>query len=252
MRSALTILALLGAFPLFSQQEFRVQVAAFADTISANYFRDRGLPGVYENTDQHGIHRFFLGTYASREAAEIAQADLINKGFPNAQILDLEEQKALCGIPCPYFSGNTVYAEDSASRDAVRTIYFDFGKSTLSVESMGVLEEVFRKMKANPKLRLAVLGHSDAVGPAKQNLEMSIRRARMARNHIISRGIHSTRINVKVYGEAMPVEENTIPTDQPFQGKGTPPDGKKSDRRVVLVLIDEGGEVAQPSKIGKR
>ena len=249
MRPALTLFALLGALQLFSQQEFRVQVAAFADTISANYFRDRGLAGVYENTDQHGIHRFFLGNFSDRFEAEKTQNELIEKGFPNAQVIDLEEQKALCGTPCPYFSPNSVYAEDSASREAVRTIYFDFGKSTLSVESMAVLEEVYRKMKANPNLRLAVLGHSDAVGPAAKNLEMSIHRARMARNHLISRGIHATRINVKVYGEAMP--EESAPATPGF-GKDTPPDLKKSDRRVVLVLTNEAGEVAQPVSTRRR
>ncbi len=224
-------------------------MAAFADTISANYFRDRGLAGVYENTDQHGIHRFFLGTYANREEAEKAQIGLIDQGFPNAQIIDLDEQRALCGIPCPYFSPNSVFAEDSISRDAVRTIYFDFGKSTLNVESMGVLEEVFRKMKSNQKLRLTVLGHSDAVGPRQKNLEMSIHRARMARNHLISRGIHAARINVKVFGEAKP---DKIEVPNPGFGKDTPPEAKKSDRRVVLVLTDENGQVVQPSEIGSK
>ncbi len=252
MRSTLTLLAaLIWASTVFcqSQQEFRVQVAAFGDTLSANYFRDRGLPGVFENTDQMGVHRFFLGSYANREEAEKVQLDLINKGFPNAQVLDLQEQKALCGIPCPYgFSGSgPIFVEDPIMRDAVRTIYFDFGKSTLSVESMGTLEEVFRRMKENPRLRLMVLGHSDASGPADKNLEMSIRRARMARNHLISRGVHSSRINVKVYGEAMPDDKPT----EPGFGKDTP-DSKKSDRRVVLVLTDEAGEVAQPAPVKRR
>jgi outer membrane protein OmpA-like peptidoglycan-associated protein len=246
MRLTLTFCALFGAFFVFGQQEFRVQVAAFADTLSSNYFRDRGLAGVYENTDQHGIHRFFIGAFANRMEAEKTQLDLVEKGFPNAQIIDLAEQKALCGVPCPYFSANTMFASDTVvSKDAISVIYFDSGKHIVNSDGMKVLDEIFRKMKANPNLRLSVLGHSDAMGSAKLNLEMSIRRARMSRNLLISKGIHATRIKTKVFGESMPLAESMAILEEPF-GKDARTT-QRSDRRVVLVLTDESGELATPN-----
>jgi outer membrane protein OmpA-like peptidoglycan-associated protein len=242
MRLTLTFCALFGAFSVFCQQEFRVQVAAFADTLSSNYFRDRGLAGVYENTDQHGIHRFFIGAFSNRMEAEKTQLDLVEKGFPNAQIIDVAEQKALCGTPCPYFSANTMFASDTVvSKDAISVIYFDSGKHTINSEGMKILDEIFKKMKENTNLRLSVLGHSDAMGSAKLNLEMSIRRARMARNLLISKGIHSTRIKTKVFGESMPVAAATTIADVNL-GKDDR-SNQRSDRRVVLVLTDESGEL---------
>lgn len=244
MRETLLVcLALVLNISVKAQQEFRVQVAAFADTLASNYFVDRGLQGVYENTDQHGIHRFFLGSYATREAAEKIQIDLLGRGFPNAQIIDLEEQRALCGTPCPYFSDKTIFASDSTSKEAVKVIFFDFGRASLSQESLGVLDDIFKTMNANPNLRLSILGHADAIGSAKGNLEISIRRARMARNHLISRGLHAEKMKAKVYGEALPVSVN-----EDSLGKDSP-EGRKFNRRVVLVLTDETGEIRGDSSM---
>ena len=237
MRETLLALALDLNISLRAQQEFRVQVAAFTDTLASNYFLDRGLTGVYDNTDQHGIHRFFLGTYRTREQAEKVQRTLLDKGFPNAQIIDLEEERALCGTPCPYFSKTTIYASDSTTKDAVKCIFFEFGRASLSTESMKVLDEVFLKMKQNPNLHLSILGHADAVGTPEQNLAISIRRAKSVRNELINRGLAFDHIKVKVFGEAMPVSVN----EDQF-GKDSP-QGRKYNRRVVLVLTDPSGEI---------
>jgi len=82
-----------------------------------------------------------------------------------------------------------------------------------------------------------VQGHTDARGSAEFNLALSIRRARTARNYLVAKGIHSKRIKVKVFGESTPVAIN-ISVDGTDE-----PDGRKYNRRAVLVLTDQYDEV---------
>lgn len=218
-------------------QDFRVQAAAFADSVPSVYFRDRGVTNVIASVDQNGIYRYFVGSYKTREDAEVIQQQLIAKGFPHASIIDLEEQRALCGVGCPYFTGNRVFTKEAAQETTVRNIYFDFGRYSLSADAKAELERVYEAMKENPNLKLKILGHTDAVGSAQANIQLAASRSRAARNYLIYKGIRADRMFIKVFGESDPAADNSD-----FDGNDLP-DSRKWNRRVVLALMDDKGEV---------
>lgn len=238
LRNTLFVLAIVcGAmFTPCQAQNFRVQAAVYNEPVSPSYFQDRGVQHVMENTDNNGFYRYFVGSYNTREEAEAVQTQLIQKGFPNATILDLEEQRALCGTPCPY-SGKRLFVRDTAQSETVRNLYFDYNKSSLSLESKAELDKVFKHMKENPDTKLQILGHTDSKGSAEYNIALATRRARAARNYLIEKGIHQTRLHIKVFGEFNPEDSSMDMTNQQS------PDAAKYNRRVTLAFVSPEGEV---------
>jgi outer membrane protein OmpA-like peptidoglycan-associated protein len=218
-------------------QDFRVQVAAYADSMPSSYFREKGLTSVIATYDQIGLYRYFAGSYKTREAARFAQEEVIGKGFPHAQIIDLEEQRILCGVDCPYFRNGVVFVKDTTQDQTVRNIYFDFGRYSLSAESKTELNVVVQWLKDDKNAKLGILGYTDGIGSAQANIELATNRARSARNYLINRGIRADRMFIKVFGEADPDAPNADDTGNDL------PENRKWNRRVALAILDESGEV---------
>lgn len=218
-------------------QDFRVQAAAFADSVSMDYFKSRGVEKILLSYDQMGLYRYFVGNYNTREEAAKVQEELVAKGFPNAAIIDLAEQRILCGANCPYFREGMVFVQDAAQKGSVFNIFFDFGRYSLNPDSKEELNKVYETMKSDLTLQLKLLGHTDAIGDKDSNLKLAANRARSARNYLLNKGIRADRMFIKVFGEAEPIADN-----KEFDGKDRP-DARKLNRRVTLALINAEGEV---------
>ena len=237
-----TLSLLFGPFLLAAPalaQDFRVQAAAFADSVPIAYFKTRGVEKVLLSHDQMGLYRYFVGTYNTREEAAKMQADLVSKGFPNAAIIDLAEQRILCGANCPYFRENMIFVQDSN----VYNIFFDFGRYSLNAEAKAELEKVFQAMRADLSTKLTLLGHADAIGNKDANIKLSANRARSARNYLLNKGIRSERMSIKVFGESDPIAPNKDDIDNTDR-----PEARKLNRRVTLALRDEKGEIKAAEK----
>lgn len=242
MKYTATLLLYFISFAGMTAQEFRVQIAAYAEAVPDTFFRDKGVPNVIASSDQMGMYRYFAGSYNTREEADKVQQEMIGKGFPYASVIDLEEQRVLCGANCPYFrSGGPVYVKDPKREATLQNIYFDFGRSSLNAESKEVLNTVGEKLKQNPNLKLKLLGYTDGVGSAQANMQLAASRARSARNYLINKGIRADRMFIKVYGESDPEYDNA---EEVGEGKMEDlPENRKWNRRVVLAIIDDAGEI---------
>jgi outer membrane protein OmpA-like peptidoglycan-associated protein len=232
-----SLLVCFACFATVSAQNFQVQIAAYPDTVALSDFKEKGLPNVYHLLDQNGLYRYFAGTYTTREEAEVIQRATIEKGFQASTIIDLEEQRALCGTPCPYFKGGTTFTEDPAQSATVRNLYFDYSKSSLSKEARAELDVVYQTMKKSPSSSLKILGYTDGMGSPSFNIQLATRRARAARNYLIEKGLHADKMYIKVFGELDPQKPNSDDL-----GKDSP-ESRKWNRRVVLAVIDASGEV---------
>ncbi len=225
-----------------SAQEFRVQIAAYAEKMPDTFFTAKGIQHFVATHDQMGMYRYFAGSFATREEADEVQQEMVGRGFPFASVVDLEEQRVLCGTNCPYTrNGRPVVPKDPNKEMTVRNIYFDFGSANLSDESKGELNKIGEKLKGNTNLKLKILGHADAVGDAKSNMELAATRARTARNYLINRGIRADRMYIKVFGESAPEVANSEEDNDGKKGEDLP-ENRKWNRRVVLALTEEQGE----------
>jgi flagellar motor protein MotB len=103
-------------------------------------------------------------------------------------------------------------------------IYFDFARSTLRSESQPVLQEIAAAMKAHPDWKLIINGHTDNIGAAAENLELSQQRALAVRKALVEQFmIDAARLSTDGFGASQPKESND--TEQ----------GRARNRRVELV-----------------
>lgn len=216
-------------------QDFRVQITARVEPVPDEYFKQHGVEKYFSSTDQLGLYRYFAGAYKTRDEAELVKKEMMAKGFPYAYVIDLAEQRILCGAGCPFFRNGMVYVEDTSKMH--RTIYFDFGRYSLTPDAKLKLQEIAEIMQSNPKLRLKIMGHTDAVGSAKSNAMLSANRARSARNYLIAKNIRADRMYIKVMGESDPLGDN-----QTIDGEDLP-ENRRFNRRVVLAVVNETGEI---------
>ena len=215
-------------------QDFRVQIAAYADSMPLAYFKSRGLERVLVSTDQMGLYRYFAGTYQNREQADAKLKEIIAKGFPNAVIVDLEEQRALGGATCPYNRPNRpIFLENIDDKTNAYYLYFELGSASLSAETYAEIDRVEQGLKANLKLSLQIIGQTDGLGDAAVNQELATSRARAVRNYLITKGIRTDRMTIKVYGEGAAA----LPNKDEISLKDLP-ENRKWNRRVVLIVSE--------------
>jgi outer membrane protein OmpA-like peptidoglycan-associated protein len=107
---------------------------------------------------------------------------------------------------------------------AVYGIYFDTGKSTLKPESQTTLQEIAKLMKADPSIKLYVVGHTDNTGLFDANMKLSMDRAAAVVNSLISQfSVNAVRLKACGNGPTAPVASNDTE------------EGKALNRRVELV-----------------
>jgi outer membrane protein OmpA-like peptidoglycan-associated protein len=213
-------------------QPYRVQLAAYVEKVPFSYFSEAHIFGVYMLTDQNNIYRYYIGEFRERAEADLLVKEARKQGFANAYVIDIEEQRQLCGKPCPYISPSSTYSDESTEILNLQNVFFGFNQSILTMESKRALDKVATVLKANSHLKVLVSGHTDSKGSAEYNISLSKRRARNSRNYLINRGIKSSRIKAEVFGESIPEKEN-----MDSSGKDDP-EGRKFNRRVVLAIYD--------------
>lgn len=202
------IIAILLSVKSATAQNFTVQAAAFADSVSSSYFADRGVVDVRVERGSNGFYKYFVGNYALREQAETVKQLLVERGFNYASIVDLEAQRALSDAHCGYYTGLAVLRQFEDPDSPVRVIYFEKDKTTLSAQARSELDRFYVKMKADPALILRVMGFNDSEAEAEESQRLSAERARSARNYLISKGIRADRMIIEAYGESDPLVPN--------------------------------------------
>jgi outer membrane protein OmpA-like peptidoglycan-associated protein/tetratricopeptide (TPR) repeat protein len=107
----------------------------------------------------------------------------------------------------------------------LNNIFFETDKAELLPASQVELRKLLLFLKQNPQARIEVRGHTDNVGTAAYNLDLSRRRAEAVRRYLVKNGIVITRIAAQGYGETLPVAPND--TDA----------GRAQNRRTEFTLL---------------
>lgn len=107
---------------------------------------------------------------------------------------------------------------------ALYDIYFDTGKAILKPESEAALKEIANLVKADPGLKLYVVGHTDNAGGFDSNMKLSMERAISVVNELVSKYSVSAA-SLKACGDGPTAPVATNDTEQ----------GKALNRRVELV-----------------
>lgn len=115
-----------------------------------------------------------------------------------------------------------------------RTVYFPFGKTTLTKQAKAHLNTLVAKIKregSHVKMAQAV-GYADRIGNVKYNEKLSLKRAQAVRDYLVSKGIVTSR-TVKVRGEGQMASTTDCPAKLPRKQLI---DCLQGDRRVEVVI----------------
>ena len=110
---------------------------------------------------------------------------------------------------------------------SVSDLLFAFDKADLVNDLKTALAKIAGILSVYKNCTVVVEGHTDNVGTAKYNQNLSTRRASNVKDFLIAQGVAADRLSSVGYGFTKPVATNS--TDE----------GRQKNRRVDLVVIDK-------------
>jgi outer membrane protein OmpA-like peptidoglycan-associated protein len=116
-------------------------------------------------------------------------------------------------------------------------VLFETGKYELKPEARERLAKVSGILLAYSSLKIAIEGHTDAIGSDDYNQRLSEQRAESVRDYLVNEGVAAPAVSARGLGKMQPIASNDTP------------EGRQRNRRVELVLSGEaiGTDVASAS-----
>jgi OmpA-OmpF porin, OOP family len=84
-------------------------------------------------------------------------------------------------------------------------LIFQQGKARISPDSYAELDILVDMLKTHEKMVIQLEGHTDYLGPAKENLELSEKRILAVKEYLVSKAISKKRIKTKAFGGTKPL-----------------------------------------------
>ena len=109
----------------------------------------------------------------------------------------------------------------------IRGIHFATGSAEIEPAYYPILDDGLKLLQEYPDIKIEIRGHTDNVGSADKNLDLSQARAESVMNYLIGMGIDPRRLTAAGYGEAIPVADNE--TER----------GRALNRRIEFRIIGE-------------
>ncbi len=113
----------------------------------------------------------------------------------------------------------------SGTNILLHNVLFERTSYQLLASSLPALDQLVSVMNLYPSMIIELSGHTDNVGSAKKNMELSKSRVESAKKYLVSKGVNADRIKSVGYGSKYPVASN--------DGEQT----RKYNRRVELRII---------------
>ncbi|MCQ2332465.1 MAG: OmpA family protein [Paludibacteraceae bacterium] len=124
---------------------------------------------------------------------------------------------------------DTVYAQlmpiKKNSVVILKNLLFDTDKTVIKNTSTQSLEDLYKLLSENPKLKIQITGHTDNVGSDAHNQKLSEGRAKAVYQEMVKRGINPHRMSWRGAGESEPIESNDTP------------EGRAENRRVEFMIL---------------
>lgn len=106
-------------------------------------------------------------------------------------------------------------------------VLFRFDSAELTDAAQQPLDRLAAFLRQYPDQGVSIEGHTDSIGPADYNRELSRQRAQSVADAMAARGIDRLRMTVTGYGETKPIASNETQA------------GRRQNRRVEFVIWSE-------------
>ena len=104
-------------------------------------------------------------------------------------------------------------------------ILFESGRATIEEESYPRLDRVVEYMTYRITTRIRIAGHTDNVGNARRNQQLSEARANAVRDYLVEHGIDRSRVEAVGLGDQQPVAPNSTE------------EGRRRNRRIEAIEL---------------
>lgn len=90
--------------------------------------------------------------------------------------------------------------------DQIAHVFFESGSARITDQGAAILDHYAAHVRTPPNCHLIIAGHSDRVGSAGANLELSRRRANAVNTYLLNRRV-TVPITIEFFGETRPLVE---------------------------------------------
>jgi outer membrane protein OmpA-like peptidoglycan-associated protein len=212
-----------GQFSVFErnpeEEVFRIEVLASEDKILITDTLFNPLRDQYEIKEFYlpddTLYSYTVGEFHSLPSTYDAYNDVVGRGFSSSSV----KSYMLADFP------TEVIAKINQDFAEIEDANFEFNQSEVSENSYPVLNQVVRILEEYPELVMEIAAHTDDIGSADFNLELSQKRAQSIVNYLESKGIDRSRLVGKGYGESRPIASNSTG------------EGRMKNRRVEFLIL---------------
>ena len=121
------------------------------------------------------------------------------------------------------YSAEQMKSDLDKTGKAILNINFDTDKATLKPDGQKIVDEILSLLNTNQNLKLSIEGHTDNVGSATRNKQLSTERANTVMYALAGKGIDIKRLKATGFGSEKPIKANDTE------------ENKAQNRRVELV-----------------
>ncbi|GGF26957.1 OmpA family protein [Echinicola rosea] len=164
----------------------------------------------------------------------------VEEGLKGAHELPLRERAIKVTISSENYLPETILVNDLREKELVMLTPADKGTSLVLQEvlfmkgtadladqnSLTYIDQLVDFMKENPSKKIRLEGHTDNVGNAALNKQLSMERASAIRDYMVDHGIQFERIMLRGMGGSEPIADNGST------------EGREKNRRVEMVILD--------------
>ncbi len=175
----------------------------------------------------------------SSESSDLAQNSTNNQDANSAIVTDQEATRAKLKdkLTATEKTAESIKATNIENHPRILTVFggqtFRSGQDIINDAAASKIEKLISEISVFPNSHILIEGHTDNIPTGKlrkDNMDLSIRRAKAIENILISRGIPPERISVIGYGDTRPIDTNSTE------------EGRAKNRRVeVKLMLKEGG-----------
>lgn len=116
-------------------------------------------------------------------------------------------------------------------------VLFGFDKSLISFDAKSSLDKLVTVLNSYPDTDIELQGHTDSKGSESYNQNLSEKRAGSVSGYLSSKGIASSRLTIKGFGETAPKYQNDSD------------DGRSENRRVEFLITANEKMKADAEKV---
>jgi len=108
----------------------------------------------------------------------------------------------------------------------LKGVTFGSGNATLTPNAKKVLDDIAEQLKASPRVKIEIQGHTDNQGNSKANQDLSERRAKAVVGYLAIQGVPMSRMRAVGFGQDSPIADNKTK------------EGRELNRRIEMIKVD--------------